>query len=925
MVGEETLTKNITNNTGLFLHLEDSKSAVNIELLKESVENPVTNKVIVQTLVVPEKSKLVSMFKTSENEKSITSNKNPMMNLPINSIGNMSETDVENVLRPTLSVYSFKKSEVPGLSLIQNSIKENPNSDLTSNNKNTVFSLNNGSIKVPLDKISFIPSELKRMSESTGVSTSNTNNDLKSVSEGLKLVTPKGTIAEKDFSITKITIVKKQDSVVKEFTDKLNIEDKKIDSSLRKISFSSEIKQDNLQVKNDLLKSLQGGKINLDKTKSLTSEFAKNTSTNNVIPKDISFEKINTNLEPGIPKDSKPNLVRSQNQTLEKTSKELAASEIEKPKVSNADLKILSKVNSGSDVDKIFIKANIIENTSVQQPVKTEVVGQKESESKAVAKQEINLEKNSQELTTSEIEKLKTDKTDLKTLSKISSGSEVDKIFIKANKIENASVQQPVKTEVIGQKESGSKTVEIQEINPEKNSKELTTNEIEKVKADKTDLKTLSKINSGSDVDKIFMKSNKIEIFSAQQPLKTEAVGQKESESKTVAKQEVNPEQISKEIDTSEIEKVKVDKADLKTFTKLNLVKDDVKEFKLDESSKLKSELAPTDKSETKQKVDNNAPLKNETTVSTSQKVSEKELPTVKEVSEQVNVKNDNKEVKSTANNVVQEIPNHKEKSVVENIKDDKQVAEVSTKGNPKNEETISSENKKVSVKIKGEVKSVTNKTDNTSEAKPENSSKNMSNSEKNNSESGLNNASKQSASNYDVNANKIGHEIGFNNVLKDEAIKAVEIKHKVNVDDENLKGQKIVKSIEVIKEIAKFISKQERGSLSFDIKPESLGKMKISLDTVDHVIKASIEVENEQAKQLVEKNIHKLHQELSESGIQLNSLNISLGNPKQNKNDKQINNNNKNRDSKQNQENLETVEDKQTKSLGYNTYEFIA
>ncbi len=133
-----------------------------------------------------------------------------------------------------------------------------------------------------------------------------------------------------------------------------------------------------------------------------------------------------------------------------------------------------------------------------------------------------------------------------------------------------------------------------------------------------------------------------------------------------------------------------------------------------------------------------------------------------------------------------------------------------------------------------------------------------------------------------------------------------------------------IIKSVEVIKEISEFISKQTKGSLSFDIRPEHLGKMKITLDTVDKMLKANIEVETEQAKHLVEKNIDKLQQQLSNNGLQLNSLNISLSYSKQQRDGKKLNNKTENELESLGQVG-EAEEEKGKKQLGYNTYEYIA
>ncbi len=149
------------------------------------------------------------------------------------------------------------------------------------------------------------------------------------------------------------------------------------------------------------------------------------------------------------------------------------------------------------------------------------------------------------------------------------------------------------------------------------------------------------------------------------------------------------------------------------------------------------------------------------------------------------------------------------------------------------------------------------------------------------------------------------------------------EIQSKHGIESEP-KSKKL-KSVEVLKEVTKFISKQEKGTLSFDIKPEQLGKMKITLDTADHVLRAKIEVDSEQARQLIERNLDKLHQELADNGIELNSLNISLSNPKQQKEDREKMNNNNNSQTENLGQVGETEEEEQKKTLGYNTYEYIA
>lgn len=131
----------------------------------------------------------------------------------------------------------------------------------------------------------------------------------------------------------------------------------------------------------------------------------------------------------------------------------------------------------------------------------------------------------------------------------------------------------------------------------------------------------------------------------------------------------------------------------------------------------------------------------------------------------------------------------------------------------------------------------------------------------------------------------------------------------------------RLVKSTDVIKEISRFIEKNEGHSLTIKIDPESLGTVKIALDVVDKLVHANIEVENEAAKKMVESNLNQLYSQLSQSGIQLNSLNISLANQegKQNKNfsgRKRQSNNDFETDFDQ-----ANVSD--AKQMGYNTYEY--
>lgn len=135
----------------------------------------------------------------------------------------------------------------------------------------------------------------------------------------------------------------------------------------------------------------------------------------------------------------------------------------------------------------------------------------------------------------------------------------------------------------------------------------------------------------------------------------------------------------------------------------------------------------------------------------------------------------------------------------------------------------------------------------------------------------------------------------------------------------------KTVKAIEVIKEITKFMQHGDRSQMVLKIDPENLGLVKIALETVDSMLNASIEVENEAAKKLVETSLPQLHASLNQSGVHLNSLNISLADYGQKDEAQQ-----KGGQKKKQQLFSETISEEDNtqpaeKQMGYNTYEFLA
>jgi flagellar hook-length control protein FliK len=134
----------------------------------------------------------------------------------------------------------------------------------------------------------------------------------------------------------------------------------------------------------------------------------------------------------------------------------------------------------------------------------------------------------------------------------------------------------------------------------------------------------------------------------------------------------------------------------------------------------------------------------------------------------------------------------------------------------------------------------------------------------------------------------------------------------------------KTIKTHEIIPEFTKIIRTGEKQSMTFQLTPENLGKVKLIVEMIDNHINTRIEVENEQVKQFIQSNVEQLKQNLQSSGIQLSSVNISLTESEQ-KFSKAFSQRKKSGERvskvKINDEQARPTQ----KSLGYNTYEFLA
>jgi len=140
----------------------------------------------------------------------------------------------------------------------------------------------------------------------------------------------------------------------------------------------------------------------------------------------------------------------------------------------------------------------------------------------------------------------------------------------------------------------------------------------------------------------------------------------------------------------------------------------------------------------------------------------------------------------------------------------------------------------------------------------------------------------------------------------------------------EMIEKVKVISSGEMIREISKVLETGEKQSIVLRLVPKELGSVKIILDTIDNVLTAKVEVENETVGHIVRNNVEQLKHNLMQSGVNVNSINISYHNSDQKQ---QGFNNQKRKNSGSLPENdIEEVDESiVSKKMGYNTYEYLA
>lgn len=134
----------------------------------------------------------------------------------------------------------------------------------------------------------------------------------------------------------------------------------------------------------------------------------------------------------------------------------------------------------------------------------------------------------------------------------------------------------------------------------------------------------------------------------------------------------------------------------------------------------------------------------------------------------------------------------------------------------------------------------------------------------------------------------------------------------------------KVIKADEVITEINKYLQSNERQSITFQLTPENLGKVKLMVDYADNQLQASIEVENEQVKQHVQSSIEQLKSNLQSSGVQINNINVSISSNEQRYQKNSMPKKKNYSGADEIKVNAEKSSETQ-KKMGYNTYEYLA
>jgi len=127
-----------------------------------------------------------------------------------------------------------------------------------------------------------------------------------------------------------------------------------------------------------------------------------------------------------------------------------------------------------------------------------------------------------------------------------------------------------------------------------------------------------------------------------------------------------------------------------------------------------------------------------------------------------------------------------------------------------------------------------------------------------------------------------------------------------------------------IVEEISELVISEGKDKAVIYLDPADMGKIKVALEIIDNKLTARLEVETNSAKEMLHNQVEYLRDSLSNNGIQLNSLSISLYSSEQ-KNSKSLREKRKESSIREIDTKENFQKEKQAKSFGYNTYEFIA
>ncbi|GEM_PF-6800518 len=139
------------------------------------------------------------------------------------------------------------------------------------------------------------------------------------------------------------------------------------------------------------------------------------------------------------------------------------------------------------------------------------------------------------------------------------------------------------------------------------------------------------------------------------------------------------------------------------------------------------------------------------------------------------------------------------------------------------------------------------------------------------------------------------------------------------------IESLKEIPKADIMKNVAEFIQTKEKSSIVLQLQPENLGKIKLAMEVVNDVVKASVAVENDSVKQMLESNLPELQLQMAKAGINLGQVNITLNQNTNSKFGKMAERENKKYNNIK-EDVIETENQNISKrSFGYNTYEYLA